>query len=347
MARAADQHIPRLDVLRAAAFLMVLSVHFCQANDWWVPRKGNLPDFSHQPLWTVPLVPFTWGMYGVALFFVISGYCIHLSYLRAPSKFEWKGFFWRRFLRLYPAYLVSLVVCVMLQRFRHHAGDWSIWQIPTHLLFIHNLFNRDLFYGINGVYWSLGVEFQFYALYPLLLLGREKWGMDRCLILSLGLNLLCQIGMTFYPYEWTSEGRSAVMTWCDWILGACLVEAHLQGHPLFRNSRLAIGLSLAMFLVALYWSSALSSQTYLFASVFFAALVDRYLLAAATLSKLEKVLVPVGVVSYSLYLWHPPLIYFTHDLLIRAGLPPTPLLFVFIYLPVNLLLLGAVATASW
>src|SRR5277367_6237893 len=181
---ASHKHIRRLDVLRAAAFLMVLSVHFCAINNWLVPWKGEFPDYSNRPWWSLPLTPFTWGMYGVALFFVISGYCIHLSYLRYPTSFEWKGFFWRRFLRLYPAYIVSIAACLALQGFRHHQQDWSVWQIPTHLLFIHNLFGFDLFYGINGVYWSLAIEFQFYALFPLLILGRQKWGLSNCFALS-------------------------------------------------------------------------------------------------------------------------------------------------------------------
>jgi len=285
-------------------------------------------------------------MYGVSLFFVISGYCIHLSYLRNPGAFEWKGFFWRRLLRLYPAYLVSMAVCLALAQFRHHVNDWSIWQIPTHLLFIHNLFGFDLFYGINGVYWSLGVEVQFYLLYPLLILARHEWGLSRCLALSLVLNIVCLVVVSSLHLAWTSDGRSTLMTWCDWILGACLAEAHVNKRPLFTRGTAAIVLTLAIFIASLHWSMLLS-ETYLFASVFFATVMDRYLRSSAPLSWIGRALVPIGVVSYSLYLWHLPVIYFARELLDRVRIHDTPWRFTFLELPLTVIVLAAVSTASW
>ena len=343
---ATHEHITRLDVLRAVAFLMVLAVHFCAVQNLVAVLKGGFPDYSIWPVWAYPLIPFSWGMYGVTLFFVISGYCIHLSFARDPAAFEWKGFYWRRFLRLYPAYLVSMAVCLALQRFRHHPPDWNIWQIPTHLLFIHNLFGFDLFYGINGVYWSLGVEFQFYLLYPLLILGRQKWGLSRCFALSLVLNILCQAILPLFALEWDSGGRSTLMTWCNWILGACLAEAHLQKKPLFTHGNLAIALSFVMFLVAIHMEM-FAGETYFFASIFFATVMDRYLLSNAPLTWIERGLIPVGLVSYSLYLWHLPVIYFVHEMVEKLLLPWSPWVFTFIYLPVTLLILAAVSVASW
>jgi peptidoglycan/LPS O-acetylase OafA/YrhL len=345
-AAAAYKHISRLDVLRAAAFLMVLAVHFCSVHQWFLPWKGQFPDYPNWPIWTYPLVPFTWGMYGVSLFFVISGYCIHLSFARNPAAFEWKGFFWRRLLRLYPAYLVSMAVCLALQHFRHHVQDWSVWQIPTHLLFIHNLFGSDLFYGINGVYWSLGVEMQFYLLYPLLLLGRQKWGLGRCLAVSLVLNIVCVAVLPFFNLEWDSAGRSALMTWCDWILGACLAEAHLNKKTLFTHGNLAIFLSFIVFLATVQ-VNLLVSEMYLFSSVFFATVMDRYLLSRTPLTWIERGLIPVGIVSYSLYLWHLPVIYFAHDIIRKFSLPDTAWRFVLIDLPATLIILGVISTVSW
>jgi peptidoglycan/LPS O-acetylase OafA/YrhL len=285
-------------------------------------------------------------MYGVALFFVISGYCIHLSFARNPTAFEWKGFYWSRLLRLYPAYLVSLAICLALQPFRHHVNDWSIWQIPAHLLFIHNLFGYNLFYGINGVYWSLGVEVQFYLLYPLLILGQQRWGLGRCLAVSLILNVLCLIALSFVKLEFSSEGRSTVMTWCDWILGACLAEAHVHKKTLFTRGNLAIVLSFVVFIVALQFHMFLS-EMYLFASVFFAAVMDRYLLSNRPTSWIERGLIPVGIISYSLYLWHLPVIYFVHDLVPKLSIPFSPWRFALLDLPLTLVILGAISATSW
>jgi peptidoglycan/LPS O-acetylase OafA/YrhL len=345
-AAAAHKHISRLDVLRAVAFLMVLAVHFCAVHQWFLPSKGQFPDYPAWPVWTYPLVPFTWGMYGVSLFFVISGYCIHLSFARNPAAFEWKGFFWRRLLRLYPAYLVSMAICLALQQFRHHIQDWNGWQIPTHLLFIHNLFGFDLFYGINGVYWSLGVEMQFYVLYPLLLLGRQKWGLSRCLAVSLLLNVLCLAVLPLFNLAWDSAGRSALMTWCDWILGACLAEAHLKKKALFTHGNLAIFISFIIFVVAVQ-VNLLVSEMYFFASVLSATVMDRYLLARTPLTWIERGMIPVGIVSYSLYLWHLPVIYFAHDVIGKIWLSDTPWRFALVDLPATLMILGVISAASW
>jgi peptidoglycan/LPS O-acetylase OafA/YrhL len=342
----AKKHVSRLDVLRGVAFLMVLGVHFCLVNKALEHWKGQLPDYSHWPSYAYPFIPLSWGMYGVSLFLVISGYCIHLSYMRNPAAFEWKGFYWRRLLRLYPAYIVSMAVCLSLQPFRHHVNDWSIWQIPTHLLFIHNLFDFNLFYGINGVYWSLALEVQFYVLYPLLILGRQRWGINNCFALSLVLHIVGLVGIYFANLEWTSEGRSAVMAWCDWILGACLAEAHVNKKHFFTNGKVSICVSFVIFIGCLQFHMFLP-EIFLFSSVFFCAVMDRYLVSQAAPSLIERALIPVGIISYSLYLWHLPILYFVHDLIPKLGVPFSPWRFALIDVPVTFVILGAIGAASW
>src|SRR6476469_3517467 len=102
------------DVLRGVAILMVIAYHsFGSAWGWYVPWNGWLRDFSHAPsqplLWFYPI---TFGWAGVALFFVISGFCIHYSFLRS-GQFEAGQFFWRRLWRIYPAYIVALLTVTL------------------------------------------------------------------------------------------------------------------------------------------------------------------------------------------------------------------------------------------
>ena len=81
---------------------------------WGAGWHGLWRDYSAWPVYAWPLLPVCWGSLGVALFFVISGFCVHYSFLHAKKPFVAREFFLRRFLRIYPAYFVALVVCAAL-----------------------------------------------------------------------------------------------------------------------------------------------------------------------------------------------------------------------------------------
>ena len=104
-------HIARLDVLRALAFLGVFTFHmtgpFLFLKITW---NGNWADFSAWPPVLYGLLPVAFGWLGVPLFFVLSGFCIHYSTLKRTAPFATGDFYWRRFLRIYPAYFVCVVV---------------------------------------------------------------------------------------------------------------------------------------------------------------------------------------------------------------------------------------------
>jgi peptidoglycan/LPS O-acetylase OafA/YrhL len=55
----------------------------------------------------LPLFPFSLGGLGVAIFFAVSGFCIHLSHLHNRNK-GWSFFIYRRFFRIYPACIAAL-----------------------------------------------------------------------------------------------------------------------------------------------------------------------------------------------------------------------------------------------
>ena len=101
-------HLGFLDVLRGVAILWVFLAHSVGMS-----YGGTLPQWG--PGWTrnfgearlpAVLFPLTYGFAGVAIFFVISGFCIHLSFLRGRPG-DWQGFFVRRFFRIYPPYFCS------------------------------------------------------------------------------------------------------------------------------------------------------------------------------------------------------------------------------------------------
>jgi peptidoglycan/LPS O-acetylase OafA/YrhL len=130
-----------IDCLRGIAVLWVLAYHF------------------------VPLTIFNRGTFGVLLFFVISGYCIAFSAEQSMSAWH---FYAKRLGRLFPA----LIVCGAITTALKHAfpslidadriNSWYDYGYCLIALPTLNVLQRHLVLP-DGAYWSLIVEFQFYA----------------------------------------------------------------------------------------------------------------------------------------------------------------------------------------
>jgi len=305
-------------------------------------------------MWSYPLLPIGWGgLLGVPLFFVLSGFCIHFAYLRRGKPLEAKAFYWHRFLRLYPAYFVAAVIYAALVAWLPYKllsyKYENFYQLPVHLLLIHNL-NKSTFMGINGAFWSLGVEFQFYLLYPLLLLMRKKWDLRVCLAISLVINVLLQIYFSVTRHvidapvslEWSFP----LVTWCNWIMGACLAEAYVEKRRLFSQWWLMLVIAAGMFVYSQMFKS-LHVQTYLCASTLCAVIMDRYVSITRPLIWIERLIVPVGLISYSIYLWHMPIVLLTGKLAVYMAWPNTTLAVLGIYLPIVLLFLIPISWLSY
>jgi peptidoglycan/LPS O-acetylase OafA/YrhL len=271
------------------------------------------------------------GKYGVWLFFVISGFCIHLQWVRSRLDATVKplGFtaFWkRRIRRLYPPYLATLVFYVWYQ---HASGALpftalSAWKVGLHLFMLQNLDTRALA-AMNNVYWTLAVEEQLYLLYFLFLAIRQRWGWTATLVAAAAARVgWFALAMALHRI-WGIDivvTQAAAVQWIVWILGALAVEAAFGLTPLpqwMSNATLG-GVTLAIAgLIAWaqnYWLSPgmLSKVLWLTSDLvwgggFFVALnwaVGHELTWAATrrVPRWVARLAAIGLFSYSLYLTH-------------------------------------------
>ena len=86
--------IQSVDMLRGVAIILVVTYHiFCPLYGYCLPWEGWLRDFQSPPTSSFAWIyPITFGWSGVALFFVLSGFCIHLSYLKS-ANFKISHFF--------------------------------------------------------------------------------------------------------------------------------------------------------------------------------------------------------------------------------------------------------------
>ena len=157
------RRIASIDGLRAIAILAVVAFHYCYR---WAPPLNSESLYPYgTALADLPGVRF--GGCGVQLFFVISGFVIAMTLERCKTARE---FVVRRYARLGPAMLLFSVVTFAAMQVIPGAPfpEHWIWFVSSVSFVDPVVLNRIApsvgFYSIDGVYWSLYVEVQFYAL---------------------------------------------------------------------------------------------------------------------------------------------------------------------------------------
>jgi peptidoglycan/LPS O-acetylase OafA/YrhL len=144
-----NKRLDMLDVLRGIAALMVVVYHTTQSAS----QLSNLnADTGVKFFW-----PFEIGVYGVAAFFMISGFVISMSLERIQDLSEFAR---ARFFRLYPIFWVA-VITTTLWRVQVGGDHISITTFLANLTMLPSLFNEQY---VDGVYWSLAIELQFYLM---------------------------------------------------------------------------------------------------------------------------------------------------------------------------------------
>ncbi|ODU51827.1 MAG: hypothetical protein ABS98_05745 [Lysobacteraceae bacterium SCN 69-48] len=320
--RTRGDHVQALDGLRGLAVLIVIASHL--SNTGWLPQPG---------------VSGT-GKSGVYLFFVLSAYLLAHAMLAKPlgalaDARYWANYALRRILRIWPLYLVILLLSWGLTR--AGVAAWH-YQLDTAALWRHLSLREG-----QDVLWSIPVEFTFYLWLPVIVValmvlrrwpGGRWWGLALLAALAgwaqwrwpaaeaptnsvrLGFYLvvfLCGVAAAFVQQAWPSLGHYPrawrTLAWA--LLGALVMATPAlwaaiggSGFDPELNHRwfTAFGLGWALLLLAVLWGGGILGR-------FFASAPMRL----------------VGVVSFSAYLWHMPVLRAADALGLRAlggwGLP--------------------------
>jgi peptidoglycan/LPS O-acetylase OafA/YrhL len=279
---------------------------------------------------------------GVALFFVISGYCIAAAADNTVRNHtSWRTFAWRRARRIYPPYLIALAGTALLIAALSLLRP-SLLMVPprdlTPLPGLHALSNGQwlgnatLLEGVRGAFrghenwvmpqaWSLGFEEQFYAIVGLLifLLG-QRWQVGAAMVSLLTAGTAVMVGPA------ATGGLFLDGRWLLFALGLA-VNLHLRQPPGVRRMALPITLVvteavLVAFARALPWTTLIQ---YLAGTFFAASLValHRFDTSVAT----SGVLAPLrwcGTRCYSMYLVHYPVCIVIGSLAASRGLTTSP-----------------------
>lgn len=159
-----------LDGVRAFACLLVIWFHIYR-----IPR--DLGVWATQPFTDRLLNTLLFfGRYGVTLFFVLSGFLLFLPFAKALLfKESWpsmRQFYLKRVFRIMPAYYLSLILIVLFfQRQYLQPQHWG--ELGLFLVFFMDS-SSVTFKHLNAPFWTLAIEWQFYMLLPLLVLGM-RW----------------------------------------------------------------------------------------------------------------------------------------------------------------------------
>ena len=220
---------PVIESLRVLGALMVVVHHYTYQLSAQLASQWTGLHFFHN---------------GVDLFFVITGY-LFAPFLLGNKPISATGFIKRRFFRLYPLYLLSLITLALATQ-----ADLSLVLLIEHLFLVQNLPFHSLAEtgAISLVYWTLATEFQFYAFVLVVAIFYRDVQADWKLTLLLLASMIGFLSSAYLNYSPKSDA---------WVLWQAQLPALL----------LEFSFGVIVYQYASWWSKKVLSRLLLFASL--------------------------------------------------------------------------------
>lgn len=322
-----------LDGLRAVAALAVMVEHLLGDLLRQIhPGSGPMSMAARSVVENLSL-----GRFGVALFFLISGFVVPFS---IQGERPLRHFAIARLFRLYPALWLALAVLAV--------AAWLSGDTPSMATVLANMTMAPPLFGqpwLSPIYWTLFVELVFYGLVALLFAA----GMLRHIgaLLGLGLGL---IAATALPVQLRVHDVAALpvqylgMHLSFLFLGLLLRLWLVERRPGARRSAVALGLAQLMGVCAISAYSLARGDHFIMEGL--KPVLGAYLIAVAIILaaiKLERPrsasLAGIGLISYAMYLFHGPVNAAVYRVLRLTGQPGD--------LAIMLICIGLTLALSW
>ena len=320
---------PGLTGLRALAAFWVLAFHL----NGYIAEARLRAGFEGLSVDVTPLVSIGWV--GVDVFFVLSGFLLAVHVIerldRRSLAAVYPAYLRDRILRVVPAYWAQIAILFGVALVATGSTPEWAWTVPVHLFFLQNLWMAQG--AINGVYWTLPVEFAFYLLLPFVAAWAARTDLREPIRrAALVAVLAVAIAIAWRAFAVAHYGHAGIpiVFWATAMhlpgaidqFGIGVAAALLflwRGAPdATRDPRWAhasnvlvvaglAGLVGAMYtldaFVGHFWKHSLLFYTWhSFAALAVAAMVAG---VAAGGAPENRPVVWLGTISYSIYLWHP------------------------------------------
>ena len=344
-------HVPALDGIRGVAVMLVFisHLHMILSPD---------PFFKKVTPWKFINQTFEAGFLGVDIFFVLSGFLITSILLKERSSNQSgmvSRFYKRRALRLLPALYALLIVDFFVSRWENFPRDIQ-WRTTWHALLYLNNWNIVWNFGATqddlGHLWSLGIEEQFYIVWPIVMITIAALKIPPKIAIS--LTAIFAVFVTWHRLDLWNNGVSWLFLYVrtdarvdSLLIGATFayVYRHYRVPPKILN--LLATSSFIGFIYIKYRFGSLPLHPFLFQGGFtvIAVLAGTIILAAAEGAwfanrvLISRPLTVIGKISYGLYLWHLP-VFFVLGRHVTSGPKPLRIL-------IGIVIASAVTSLSW
>lgn len=307
--QAGEQRSSRIESVRALAALGVVSAHIYGMSQGYDPFQV-LGSFGDRFL--------LGGGFGVFLFFALSGYLIYWPFARRDfgggASIDLGRYGLNRALRILPLYWISVAVVLLFQA----DGTASEW---LKFMFLAENFFADTVASVNGVLWSVVVEILFYATLPLvaLVIARVARGSRRraaMAIAALGAAslLLWYLQVYRHPLDdiWRYNFPTTYFFFTGGMLVAVLRTSWQAGLPEWVRGPVARAdlwlLATVPIWLVIFWRYKLTWLAVVPSSMIVGACVLPLRQGALGRALGWRPLALLGVASYSLYIWHLPIL---------------------------------------
>ena len=279
------------------------------------------------------------AVYAVPLFFLISGYCIHLSnirYLQNNQELPLRQYFERRLRRIYPPYLVALIFSILVIQLTRGSKHLSLADLASHVFLLQG-FTANYFNTVNVVFWTISIEMAFYLLYPIFYYLRLHCSINFAMLVALAVSSISIFYFFFSDQLSYPQMFCVTNIWFGWCCGAFLAEKQMLKPASLKRPVVvfAYGIIVLLFtILKLYPQPRMALLDYQFDILIWTApmlwLIGKENWLRSQRSYFLRVMSAIGLSSYSLYLFLSPLIT-VKNYLVHSMLPP------------KLLMLGVVA----
>jgi peptidoglycan/LPS O-acetylase OafA/YrhL len=270
---------------------------------------------------------FSGGFVGVDVFFVISGYLITTIIISemAEGKFSIVNFYERRARRILPALFFVIIASFPLFYFSYY-GNYFTEYVKS--IAATATFTSNIFFWLNSNYfslgseikpllhtWSLAVEEQYYILFPIFLMFTWRLGIKWVLIL-LSIVFFISLGVAQLGAYNSPNAAFFLLPTRGWellvgVFAAFYLKHNMYLKSLFLNQILSLlGLGMIVYSIIAFDESTPFPSLYALIPTIGTGLIILSSTKQTVVHSLlgSKVLVGLGLISYSAYLWHQPLL---------------------------------------